>query len=389
MRAFRSGMLFLAVFALGSGAFAAAQTPPAPAPEQKEKPAAQPSAISLPAAPASSLAPVTAPKSPAPQPAVESAPKSPAEPAIPETQSSAADAQLVLPPGTVLDEASADSTAAPAAVPAGNSHSTRKGGLNFWSPERELEMGKQLDGQMLQQVQLLDDPVITGYLEEIAARIARNSDLEVPVVLRVVESSAPDSFSLPGGFIYITLGMVGETRSEAELAAVISHEVAHIACRHATRQMTRQQMFGLLSIPLMFVGGPVGFAVGEGFTLAYPLTILKFSRNAESEADAVGVGYLSASGYDPNAVVSLFERIASQESQHMVGLRRLFSTHPITKNRVAAVARTIAKLPPNDEYVVSTSRYDEVIVRLARLGYSRDPGIPALIRKTGRHEAEP
>lgn len=274
------------------------------------------------------------------------------------------------------------------AAPAEPLHKKR-GGLNFWSLEREEQMGKQLDGQMLQQVQLLDDPVVTEYLQDLAARLARNSEVQGPIVLRVVESSVPDSFSLPGGYLYITVGMVRTTQSEAELAAILSHEIAHVACRHATRQLSRQQIFGLLSIPLMFVGGPVGFAVGEAFSLAYPLTMLKFSRGAESEADAVGVAYMNASGYDPNAAVSLFERVASRESQRMVGLRRLVSTHPITKDRMAAVTRAIAKLPPETDYVVSTSRYDEVVGRLSRLGYNHDPGVPTLIRRTGRPESQP
>src|SRR5262249_4178257 len=160
-------------------------------------------------------------------------------------------------------------------TPSGAREKSVKKGVNFWSPEQEQQMGKQIDGQMRSQVQLLDDPVVTGYIEDVTARIARSSDVEVPVILRVVSSSQPDSFSLPGGYIYITVGMVRETRSEAELAAILSHEVAHIACRHATRQMTKRQLVGLLAIPLMFVSGPIGFAVGEGFSLAYPLTMLK------------------------------------------------------------------------------------------------------------------
>jgi predicted Zn-dependent protease len=252
-----------------------------------------------------------------------------------------------------------------------------------------MELGKQLDTQMLSQVQLLDDPVVTGYLEELAARIGRSSDVQVPVILRVVASSQPDSFSLPGGYVYITVGMVQETRTESELAAVLSHEVAHIACRHATRQMTRNQMMGLLSIPLMFVSGPIGVAVGETLSLAYPFTMLKFSRNAESEADAVGLVYLHASGYDPTAAISLFERVASQDHARMPGLRRLFSTHPITRDRLAAASLAIQKLPARQEYVVSTSRYEETVGRLFRLGYTHDPGIPALIRRTRTADTEP
>jgi len=250
-------------------------------------------------------------------------------------------------------------------------------------------MGRQLDEQLLSQVLLLDDPLVTSYLEELTARIARNSDVEVPVVLRVVSSSQPDSFSLPGGYVYITVGMVQETRSEAELAAVLSHEVAHIACRHATRQMTKRQLMTLLSIPLMFVSGPIGFAIGEGLSFAYPFALLKFSRNAESEADATGLRYLQASGYDPNASISLFERLASGDNARMPGLRKLFSTHPITKDRLAAVTKVIATLPARDEYVVNSSRYEEAVARIRRLGYTHDPGIPALIRRTDTAPPEP
>jgi predicted Zn-dependent protease len=350
-------MLVLAVVALGTGSFAAAQSPPSAPDDQKEKPAAQ-------------------------QP--------PANSTAGAAQTNASDAPLVLPPGSLATEpASADSGATPPGTAAGTSRPAKKGRLNFYSPERELEMGKQLDGQMLQQVQLLYDPMITDYLEEIAARIARNSDVEVPVVLRVVESSVPDSFSLPGGFVYITLGMIQTTRSEAELAAILSHEIAHIACRHATRQMTKQQVLGMLAIPLMFASGPVAFAIGESFSLAYPFTLLKFSRNAEGEADVVGVAYMSATGYDPTAAISLFERVAGQEKTNLPGLRRLFSTHPISKDRLAAVSRAIAKLPPRDEYVVSTSRYEEVVGRLLRMGYNNKPEIPALIRRTGTQDSEP
>ena len=385
MKAFRSGMLALAVLALCTGALAAHQSSPT---DSQDEPPAQLPPIVLPAPPASSPMPSTSPKSSPPPPAPADASK-PEAPPISHSPSPADDAPFMVPPGSFPDKAAPNPPSAAATVPPPHLHSTRKSGLDFWSPERELEMGKELDSQMLQQVRLLDDPFITGYLEEITARIARNSDVEVPVVLRVVESSVPDSFSLPGGYIYITLGMVRETRSEAELAAVIAHEVAHIACRHATRQMTRQQMYGLLSLPLMFIGGPVAFFAAEGVSFAYPFSMLKFSRNAENEADVVGVGYINAAGYDPHAAISLFERIASQEKLNMVGLRRLFSTHPITRDRVTSVARAIAKLPPNDEVVVTTSRYDEITARLSRMGYNHDPGVPALIRRTGRHQAAP
>lgn len=349
MRAFRLGMLLLAVVGLGIGSPAGSQTspsqPPDPQSNQKETPPAHQPSTPAPAAPAG-------------------------------------ESPLVLPPGTLSSENASETSATPAAILPPNSRTRKKNGIDFWSPEREMEMGKQLDGQMIQQVQLLFDPQITGYLEDLTARIARNSDIEIPVTLRVVESSVPDSFSLPGGFVYITVGMVQETRTEAELAAILSHEVAHIACRHATRQMTKQQMYSLLSVPLLFMGGPIAFGIAEGVSLAYPFTMLKFTRNAESEADSVGLRYMSATGYDPTAAITLFERVASQENSRMPGLRRLVSTHPLTKDRLAAISQAIAKLPPRDESVVSTSQYDEVVSRLTRMGYKHNPGTPALIRRT-------
>ena len=379
MDAFRSGMLLLALGAFSSSLSAAPQSPAA---ATKDAPAAQQQA-----APPAGVSPPDI-VLPALQPAAESSP-----------QPSAKDAEKAAAPQPAPDPPPDDARLPdihalnPAVLPAANIHqpgpkSVRKG-VNFWSPEQEITMGKQIDGQMLAQVQLLDDPVVTGYLEDVVSRIARSSDVDVPVVLRVVASSQPDSFSLPGGYVYITVGMVRETRSEAELAAILSHEVAHIACRHATRQMTKRQMLNFVAIPLMFVGGPIGFAIGEGFSLAYPLAVLKFSRNAETEADAIGLRYMSESGYDPAAAVSLFERLASADTTRMPGLRRLFSTHPITHDRMAAALKTIDTLPARDEYVVDTSRYDEALTRLGRLGFNRDPGVPSLIRRTEHPEPGP
>jgi len=361
MDAFRSGML-LAFGLLASGLPALAQSPP-PAP-------APPPVIIVPALPAT--APPDDPEAlPFPPPGWR------INPAPPNAAGATHDGDH-LPPIQPLDP-----HALPTVVVPPPAQKSVKKGVNFWSPEQEIAMGKQIDGQMLSQVQLLDDPVVTAYLDDLTARIARSSDVEVPVVLRVVSSSQPDSFSLPGGYVYITVGMVRETRSEAELAAILSHEVAHIACRHATKQMTKRQLLSMIAVPLMFVGGPIGFALGEGFSLAYPLTLLKFSRNAESEADAVGLRYMEAAGYDPAASVSLFERLASADSSRMPGLKRLFSTHPITSDRLAAAAKSIEKMPARDEYVVDTSRYEEAITRLSRLGFNSDPAKPALIRRTG------
>jgi beta-barrel assembly-enhancing protease len=386
MDAFRSGMLLLALGAFGTLAPAATQSPPVSPAAAKEKPAAQQPGDPSPQ-PSPPVIVVRLPDTPVQPPSIEDEKLPPPAARTGQGTSLAADSKPADPPPP-LAVPTGDAVALPPVIPPPAPRKTKKV-MNFWSPEQETEMGKRLDSEMLSQVQLLEDPVVTDYLEEVTARLARSSDVKVPVVLRVVSSSQPDAFSLPGGYIYITAGMVKETRSEAELAAVLSHEVAHVACRHATRQLTKRQLMSLLAIPLMFVGGPVGFAIGEGFSLAYPLALLKFSRNAESEADAVGLGYMEASGYDPAASISLFERLSSGESSRMPGLRRLLSTHPITKDRLAAAEHVIDQLPTRDEYVLSTSRYEEATARLSHLGFNHDPGIPALVRRTGHAGAEP
>ncbi len=250
-------------------------------------------------------------------------------------------------------------------------------------------MGKRLDAQMSQQVPLLFNPPVTGYLDDLTARIVRTSDISMPVVLRVIESSVPDSFSLPGGFIYISVGMIQETRTEAELAAVISHEVAHVACRHATREMTKQQAISMIVVPLAVFGGPVALVIGEGLGFSSPFAMSKFGRMAEGEADLVALRYMSAVGYDPTAAISLFERIASEENSHMLGLRRLAARHPLDKDRIAAMIQAIAKLPVREESVVSTSQYDDVVGRLIRMGYKPELGTPVLIRRTRDEDVEP
>lgn len=243
-----------------------------------------------------------------------------------------------------------------------------KGKWNFYSAEREMELGRQLASEAERTSHLLMDPYVVAYVTRVAERVARNSDVRVPIQVRVVDSSEVDAFALPGGYFFVSTGMLLKVETEAELAGVISHEVAHVAARHATRQMTRAQIWNLASIPLIFVGGSVAYAIQQGATLAVPLTFLKFSRNAETEADVLGLQYHYASGYDPVAFVSFFERIKSHEKREHGGIARMFSTHPMTRDRIVAAEGFIERyLPAREEYVVNTSQHDRMRAYLGRL----------------------
>ncbi len=244
-----------------------------------------------------------------------------------------------------------------------------KGKWNFYSAERELELGRELARDAERTNYLLLRPVVVDYVTEVAERIARNSDLRVPVQVRIIDSSEVNAFALPGGYFFITTAMLLETRSEAELAGVIAHEIAHVAARHATRQMTRAHIWNAVSLPLLLLGGQAGYAVQQGAAILVPLTFLKFSRNAEREADSLGLQYLYASGYDPVALVDFLERLKSRaKDDENGGIARLFSTHPMTKDRVVTAERIIERnLPAREEYVVTTSRHVEVQAYLEKL----------------------
>lgn len=250
-----------------------------------------------------------------------------------------------------------------------------KGSWNLYSPEREVSLGEQLARNAERSLRLVHDPMVVEYVAEVAARVARHSDLRVPLRVRIFDSDEINAFALPGGFFFVSTGLIRESHSEAELASVIAHEAAHVAARHATKQMTKAQVWNWVSFPLVFAGGPVAYGVLQGLSFAVPLTFLKFSRNAEREADFLGQQYHYASGYDPAAFLDFFERVKHMEKKERAGIARAFSTHPMTQERIAAAERTIELfLPPREEYVVTTSQHDQVRAYLEQLSGARQRG---------------
>jgi predicted Zn-dependent protease len=186
--------------------------------------------------------------------------------------------------------------------------------------------------------------------------------------VRIIDSDELNAFALPGGRLYVNVGMIMAAESEAELAGVMAHEIAHVAARHATKNATKRQIWNLASIPLMFVGGPAGMVVHNVVQVAVPMTFLKFSRNAEREADLLGLEYEYAAGYDPAAMVNFFEKLQTKDKKKPNFVVRAFQTHPMNDDRLKRAQKTIAELlPAKDEYMVSTSEFDEVKARLTSL----------------------
>ena len=241
-------------------------------------------------------------------------------------------------------------------------------GLNFYSLDREIAVGQEYAKQVEQTSKLITDPEITNYVNRIGQNLVRNSDSRVPFAIKVIDSDEVNAFALPGGFFYVDSGLILAADSEAELAAIMAHEIAHVAARHATKNMTKQQIWTMASIPLMFVGGPAGYAIAEVANIVVPMSFLKFSRDSEREADMLGLQYDYAAGYDPQAFIQFFERLKAGQKQKHSKIAKLFSTHPMTADRIRAAQAEIQKyLPDRDSYVVDTSDFEAMKARLIDL----------------------
>ncbi len=269
------------------------------------------------------------------------------------------------------------------------------GGVNFYSLDREMALGRDLSKEVEATSKLVTDPVVTEYVNRIGQNLVRNSDARVPFTIKVLDNEEVNAFALPGGFFYVDSGLILAADNEAELAAVMAHEIAHVAARHATKNMTKSEIWNLASIPLMFVGGPAGYAIAEIASLAVPMTFLKFSRDAEREADLLGLEYDYAAGYDPQAFVQFFEKLNADEKTKHSKLAKMFSTHPMNADRVTAAQNEIRQyLPDRESYIVDTSEFDQVKARLLGLDMkqhlgSADSHRPVLLKRTETSESQP
>lgn len=261
-------------------------------------------------------------------------------------------------------------------------------GLDFYSLEKEIALGKQLAQQVDQEAKFINDPVIVAYVNKVGQNLVRNSDARVPFTIKVIDSDVVNAFALPGGFFYVDSGLILHADSEAQLAGVMSHEIAHVCARHGTKDMTKQSIVNLASIPAMiFIPYTwAGYAIYQGMNFAIPLTFLRFSRRDEAEADFLGTQYMWKAGYDPNAFVAFFEKVESDEKKQPGTIPKIFDTHPPTPDRIEAVQQEIATiLPPRSEYIETTSEFDQVKARLQRIDANlrvKDSNGPTLRRKT-------
>jgi predicted Zn-dependent protease len=259
------------------------------------------------------------------------------------------------------------------------------GGINFYSLEEEAKLGRRLAAEVDGKAKFITDPVINEYINRIGQNVVLRSDAKAPFTIKIVDSPDVNAFALPGGHLYVNSGLILAADSEAEVAGVMAHEIAHVTARHGVEQASKGRLLQYLSIPLLFVGGVPGLILQNVANIAVPLSFLKFGRGAEEEADRLGLQYMWAAGYDPTAMMSFFEKLKAKEKAKPGTLAKIFSTHPTTGSRIEKARALLERFPERSEYTISTSEFNDVKAKLLALTsqqvLDKSGGAPTLKRK--------
>jgi predicted Zn-dependent protease len=220
-----------------------------------------------------------------------------------------------------------------------------KPGFNLFSPDQDVEIGRQVSKDAERQLKIIKSSDVAGYLSTLGRRLAANAPGErYPYQFKVVDDKAINAFALPGGYLYINRGIFATADNEAQLAGVVAHEIAHVALRHGTNQASKAQA---AQAPLAILGGVVGSdSLGGvlaqlGASFAANSVLLKFSRDAERQADLMGAQILYDSNYDPRAMTQFFQKLEGSGGSRGV---EFFSSHPNPGNRAGSVSEEVQKL---------------------------------------------
>lgn len=261
---------------------------------------------------------------------------------------------------------------------------TGRNELSLVSEASELQIGAEqyAPSRQMQGGDYVADPQVAAYVSSVGNRIAAVSDRKLPYEFKVINDSSPNAWALPGGKIAINRGLLTELQNEAELAAVLSHEIVHAAARHSAQGMQRGLLLqgAVLAAGVASGGSDYGDYVVGGAGVAANMLNQKYGRDAESESDYYGMKYMVRAGYDPTAAVALQETfVRLSEGRNSSWLDGLFSSHPPSQERVEANRRTLQEFPPGGE--IGREKYRRNIASLlaSKNAYEAyDEGVEAL-----------
>jgi predicted Zn-dependent protease len=221
--------------------------------------------------------------------------------------------------------------------------------VNLFSVQQDVQAGRQAAGQVERQMPILRDAQVTSYVNAIVRRLAAQAGGPgFAYQAKVVDSAEINAFALPGGYIYLNRGLISAARNEAELAGVLAHEIAHVAERHGTEQATKaygaQAGVGLLAQVLGGRDRRLGLPEQIIGSLGVNAAFMKFSRNAEHEADQVGARIMARAGYDPMAMASFFDLLQAKKRSNPNAVAKFFSSHPPASDRSARIRAAASQL---------------------------------------------
>lgn len=218
-------------------------------------------------------------------------------------------------------------------------------GFNLISIQEEKQLGDQFAAEVEKQFKLVNDPEIQGYVDQMGKRLLTGArEIDFDYTFKVVKDDSVNAFAVPGGHIYIHTGLIKAARNEDELAGVVAHEINHIVARHGTRQLTQRYGYGLLM--QLILGKDPNMLASLAASLFGQAGGLAYSRSMESQADYLGVETMHKAGYNPQGMLSFFEKLDSMGKENPGRLTQFFSSHPLTSDRIKEVNDAISKLPP-------------------------------------------
>jgi Zn-dependent protease with chaperone function len=248
-----------------------------------------------------------------------------------------------------------------------------KPGWNLFSREQDVQLGQEAVKEIEKEVQVVDDKQLTNYVAGLGKRLAANSQApDYPYTFKVVADDSINAFALPGGPIYVHSGLITAADNEAQVAGVIAHEIGHVALRHSTHQISKARAW---QIPLAIASGALGKSGGllgslgqMGIGFGVNSLFMKYSRDAEKDADLVGAHMMARTGYDAIEMARFFEKL--QESGGGGGVPQFFSDHPSPGNRVAYVSEEVRQLPQGN-YTKGSAEFSKMKARAAKIKPSK------------------
>jgi len=235
--------------------------------------------------------------------------------------------------------------------------------INIFSDDEEIQLSKQFAEGIEKDIKIYQDPVVTAYVVELGQRLALHSRRNtIAYHIKVVDTEVVNAFALPGGYLYVNLGLIRAAENESELAGVMGHEIGHIVGKHGAKQLTKQ--LGFAAVAQLVLGKApnqlekiVGGIVATG-------TLMKYSRDAEREADGYAVQETYDAGIDPHGMATFFEKLLQLQKTQPSQIEQIFSTHPPTDERIANVRSQITSLPPKPNLVKDSQRFHDIKKRL-------------------------